>query len=119
MTPRSIWRIQVRDGQVIDCREVEACATDTDDVFYVEARNRAEAGRKVFDNTHFATEREAWERLIAEATAGVRLSGSDVDRLRSAANEAEHRLVQDALNLNTVLEGFERWEREQEGSGRG
>lgn len=72
--------------------------------------DRDEAGRTVYENTHFRTEREAWERLIAEATAGVKLGGSAVERQRSILAEAETQLVKDALDLKTVLDGFERWE---------
>lgn len=76
--------------------------------------DKDEDGRDVQSSTHFKTEREAWERLVTLFTLRVKSSSREVDRLRSAAAEAEHELVTDAHGFAAVHDGFKRWEREQE-----
>ena len=50
---------------------------------------RDEVGHRVYDNTHFVTEREAWEHLRINAEAMVILAGQDVRRARAALRKAE------------------------------
>jgi len=78
------------------------------------SKDRDEAGRFIYDNTHFATEREAWESLLREFQAGVKLGASAVNQQRSALDQTEKKLVEDALRYAEVLESFRKWESEQE-----
>lgn len=64
---KSWWRIQVdASGKVVDCREVEQAEVDGADVFFVQARDRAEAGRKAWNAYCRVTGQRRRARLIAE-----------------------------------------------------
>lgn len=66
-------------------------------------------GRVMYENTHFALEGEAWERLRREHKAGVSLSSSAVREIRRRLLEAEARLVEDALIRDECDHNFEDW----------
>lgn len=67
-------------------------------------------GRKMFVNTHFATEGEAWAKLLAEVRAGQSL---DAGRYRSAQTNlarATTDLAESAAHVVDVERAFEEWQ---------
>jgi len=50
-----------------------------------------ENGDTCYENSHFNTEGEAWDRMVKDAAAGVSIAGSDVTRAREMLREAEGR----------------------------
>ena len=52
---------------------------------------------QIFDNTHFKRAEDAMAALVKDASAGVRLSGDEVERCRAELARAEKRAAQDAV----------------------
>jgi hypothetical protein len=100
------WTIYTRDGHLETApREVECEAggypcKDAD-------------GRTQYENSHFDDEDKAWEELIANANAGVRLAASDVRERRARLAEAEKHLVDDALLADAIRLAHEQRQRER------
>jgi len=78
-------------------------------------------GRVQYDNTHFDTEDEAWERLVSDAAAWVSLTGDDVQHARSILRHAEEKAGRAAEHFAAVTVGARKFRRqrsaEPEGSG--
>lgn len=60
-------------------------------------------GKQQYENTHFDTEEECWNKLEVEAKAGVSLDARSVKQIRSQLHGAEQALVESALVLNEVF----------------
>lgn len=69
-------------------------------------------GHKIFDNTHFATEVAAWDKLIAESSAGVSLAGSRVEECRQKLDHANVLAAQAAVEFARVREHHNAWTRQ-------
>jgi hypothetical protein len=65
----------------------------------------------MFVNTHFATEGEAWTKVLAEARAGVSLSASELRRCREREAHAAKQFVEDTLARDSAERAFAEWER--------
>lgn len=74
-----------------------------------ESLERDSEGRTIYVNTHFATEAEAWEKVLAEVRAWQRLAASDVRDCRARAEQAEKRLVEAAMARVLSERAFEDW----------
>jgi hypothetical protein len=72
-------------------------------------------GAKCYTNTHFKTEREAWDSIIRSVDAGVKLAGSTVERAEAKRLLAYEYAGKAALEYKLAHDGYERW-REKEGS---
>ena len=59
-------------------------------------------GETIFDNTHFDTEAEAWERLAGDAAAGLSMTTGHVVDLRTRLAKAEREVV-DAAVFNELV----------------
>lgn len=70
-------------------------------------------GKQQFENTHFATEIEAWEALLANVKAGQSLSESRFTQCQSELAAATQRLADDAATRSRMDRAFELWQRGQ------
>lgn len=98
---RSWWRIQVSSsGKVVDCRVVEAAETDTDDVFYVRASSRAQAGRKAWNAYTSRMNKRRRASYIAEGRCGYCGRPNDRDEGKRCSvclkNHVKHRARHEA-----------------------
>jgi hypothetical protein len=59
-------------------------------------------GERVWDNTHFPTAEQAWERLELEAVAFVEISARTVTRLRGELTARERDAADAAIALEQV-----------------
>lgn len=75
-----------------------------------DSRDRDDLGRKQYDNTHFDTIAEAWERLLAETKAGLSLSAGRLRDLRKTIAGATQECADAGLVLDAVLKAHEDWE---------
>jgi hypothetical protein len=91
------------DGQTLRPRMV-TCAER-------EAGTRDSEGNMMFINTHFATEAEAWTKVIGEARAGQSLAAGELRRCQERAARAEKDLVDAALGRDGAERAFAEWER--------
>ena len=88
-----------------------AC-TDRLDAILVECpdglypNNDAE-GYKIFENTHFETESEAWKKLLAETEAGVSLAGSRMIEVEKYLRDAQIRAGIAAMKWREVRDKFD------------
>ncbi len=90
--------------------------TDSGTIVTVECAKRGhphrdELGNTQYDNTHFDTPDEAWEKLIREAKAGLSINTSSVSNLRENLAKAEKRLADSAIKLQTAEENFRQFKR--------
>ncbi len=83
---------------------------DTATVVAVECEKRGEGtdahGRKQFLNTHFDTEREAWNQLVVEVEAGLSLGARARERTRDALAKITAELADDAERLVKAKAGL-------------
>lgn len=63
--------------------------------------------RRLFVNTHFATEDEAWASALSEASAGVRLSSGDYRNAQRRLEEATKQLAEDTAKFVDLKEADE------------
>ncbi len=66
-----------------------------------------EHGNTQFENTHFDTESEAWERLLREAQAGISLGERSRVRAREELDRVTRALADAAEILARATRGFE------------
>ena len=59
-------------------------------------------GRTIYDNTHFKTEREAWDYMLRDAEAGLRLDADKVHRLRIELAKAESQAATSAIEWAAI-----------------
>lgn len=71
-------------------------------------------GRTQYENSHFDSEAEAWERLIAEWRGGVRLAVGSVEYARTELAKQESRLVEYACHRDRVERAFDEWKARSE-----
>jgi len=69
-------------------------------------------GISIYNNTHFSTEAEAWDRLKAEADAGVSLAASDISEARSRLDKAHLRAANAVVKFARVRDNYLDWQRE-------
>lgn len=74
-------------------------------------------GCKIFSNTHFLSEAEAWERVLDEHDAGLSLEARKVKNLRADLEAAEKRTATAAIYATEAREAFRQWERSQPENG--
>ncbi len=68
-------------------------------------------GRAQYENTHFLSERAAWDALLANVRAGQKLSVSEYERCQKQLAYATERLAKDAATRTRLESQFEDWER--------
>lgn len=88
-------------------------AVQCDEVGYP---HRDAQGRIQYDNTHYDTEAEAWERLVEGAEAWVSLAGDGIRTAREALRRAEENAGKAAEHFTLVQDGVRRFRREAERS---
>jgi hypothetical protein len=71
-------------------------------------------GKIVYENTHFDSERDAWECLFRNAQAGVSLAGGRVKEARQRVLEANQYAADMAVEFETVRDGCRDFARAQE-----
>lgn len=76
-------------------------------------------GRKMFENTHFATEAAAWKNLLANAQAGQRLDASAYRQAQAALERATRELATSAARASDLERAHEEWLRAKKEAGRG
>lgn len=69
-------------------------------------------GRKMFENTHFATEAAAWKNLLANAQAAYR-------QAKAALERATRELATSAARASDLERAHEEWLRTKKEAGRG
>jgi hypothetical protein len=82
--------------RAVTCAELKAFVRDSD-------------GRTICVNTHFATEAEAWDKVLREAAAGLSLSASEVRECRARLERAEKATVDAALARDSAERAFADW----------
>ncbi|WP_376956440.1 hypothetical protein ABNQ39_00305 (plasmid) [Azospirillum sp. A26] len=70
-------------------------------------------GCTIYENTHFLSEAEAWERVLAEHDAGLSLEARRVKNLRAELEAAEKSTATAAILATEAREAFRQWERRQ------
>ena len=68
---------------------------------------RDSEGETIYSNTHFQAPGEAWDRLLANADAGVKMGARAVESARLSLREAEQHAAQDAVNYAAATAGRE------------
>lgn len=79
---------------------------------------RDSEGTTIYTNTHFRTPEEAWDRLLANAEAGVRLAARAVVSARTALRDAEQRAAQEAVNYADAKSAHDAFLAQDSGSAR-
>lgn len=64
-------------------------------------------GVEIFENTHFASERLAWEHLSAESEAAVRFAAQDVEAARSALLRAHEQAAEAVVARAAFVKRYE------------
>ena len=64
--------------------------------------NKDADGISIYENTHFKTEREAWQNIEDNVTAGVSLAGSEVKRAEEMMRLAEK-------NAADAVKAYDNW----------
>lgn len=59
-------------------------------------------GNTIYENTHFKTEREAWDYMLRDAEAGVKLDADNVHRRRIELAKAEAQAATSAIEWAAV-----------------
>jgi hypothetical protein len=62
-----------------------------------------------YENTHFKTEAEAWQAMIAEVAAWVSLSGNKVALARSRLRDFEEKAATCCVQYFKAQENYRRW----------
>jgi hypothetical protein len=75
------------------------------------AGTRDSEGNTMFVNTHFATEAEAWTKILREAKAGQSLAAGELRRCRERAEQATKAVADAALERDSAERAFAEWER--------
>ena len=75
-------------------------------------------GETIFVNKHFTTEEEAWERVMAEASAGVSLSGRSVIDAEERLLGAQKAAASSAAEYVKAKDNYEEWKRSKRRDGR-
>lgn len=57
-------------------------------------------GIKIYNNTHFENQKEAWENLEAEVFAGLRLAANHLDECEGALLAAKQEVVASAIRVD-------------------
>ena len=91
---RKLWHACTKNWEV---REVEGTSYPDND----------SEGEKIYDNTHFTEPGKAWESLLRNAEAGVKLGADMVVQCRARLREAEQQAAQDAVNYAKAKAGYE------------
>lgn len=76
--------------------------------------NRTTDGEPMYDNTHFATMKEAWDSIRRSVWAGVRLAGDEMLRAREILAKAERGAGRAAADFAEADSKYRDWERNQE-----
>lgn len=71
--------------------------------------HRDDAGRKMYENTHFATEREAWDCILDNLKAGVSLSARALKRAEAEVERLRADLAEDAKHHVQAQDNHEEW----------
>jgi hypothetical protein len=69
-------------------------------------------GRTMYENTHFATEAEAWECLLDEVKAGESLAERDYRQAKDVLERCTRALADAAQERVATERNFERWQSE-------
>ena len=69
--------------------------------------NKTSTGETMYSNSHFKTEREAWESIMRSVEAGVSLAGSEVLHCQQALRKAEERAGKAAADYSVVMRRHE------------
>lgn len=75
-----------------------------------EPLTRDSEGRVMYVNTHFATEAEAWAKVLREVAAWQQLAARDLRDARERADRAEKALVEAAMARVLSERAFEDWQ---------
>ena len=78
-------------------------------------------GVQIFDNTHFKTKREAWDKMLRDAEAGVSLTARSVRDMRDKLTKAEADAATAAIDWAAVRDAypvFDPTDTKQPGDGR-
>lgn len=76
--------------------------------------NRDADGNVMYDNTHFENEADAWERLIQEHAAGVKLFCGEFRDLEVRMRRVKDLIAKYACLLTETQERYEWWKRERQ-----
>lgn len=68
-------------------------------------------GETCYENSHFKTEAEAWEAMIKDVSAGVSLSGLDVDSVRKRLRAHEERAATCCVQFARANDNYRQWMR--------
>lgn len=66
-------------------------------------------GRPLFVNTHFDTEKEAWEYLLKNAEAGMSMAQRDYEQAKRTVETAKTELAEDASRVVQIRDGYEKF----------
>ena len=91
---QKLWKVDTNRWEV---REVDGTAWPDND----------SEGDKIYDNTHFTVASDAWNNLMRNAEAAVKMGAAEVVRSRQHVREAEQRAAQDAVNYAKAKAGFD------------
>ncbi len=85
------------DTSRMEVREVQGTAWPDND----------SEGNQIYENSHYKTEAKAWDCVLRNAEAGVKLGAAMVVNCRQRLLEAEQRAAQDAVNYAKAKAGHE------------
>lgn len=68
--------------------------------------HRTTTGDEMYENIHFLDEGKAWDRLRAEAEAGVKLAAHDKRRAEKNLADAEKAAAAACMDMDAVLRGW-------------
>jgi hypothetical protein len=75
---------------------------------------RTTTGEKMYVNTHFLTESEAWESIKASARASIKLADDYLIEIKDEMERAKQIAARAVERSTIVKNGFEEWKRKNE-----
>lgn len=76
--------------------------------------NYDDDGRQIYENTHYRTEKEAWDYIMRNLEAGIGIAASRVKQAQSDLLKANEFAAKMAIQLSSGMDNYEAWKREQE-----
>lgn len=94
---REYWRADMELWKPVKTRGCDVLELDTD-------------GKKIFSNSHFATEEEAWKRLKSEAEAWLHNSVGNLKEVEARVEAKRNEVIKASQIMVLLLNNRENWE---------
>ena len=71
--------------------------------------NKTTTGEMMFINTHFRTEKEAWESILTSWDAGVSLTKTALDYKKKELKRLKDELLNEVISRNLAKRNYRAW----------